>query len=328
MDNYYLPNLKKCKDASSLPHVRGLIISGAIWKIRKDTEKPRKPGAKSSHLLFTTLRMNPKAVSFEQLRHNYMAAAKVNKDTNNSVYVGAIENRFAERRIGGPNIPGPLNIAIDMKTKHPTISWLDQSLIEDGYWIERQYNDGPWSPVDTLEANAETYIDTNYKCVANESNKNTYSYRVVPYKDFVPVGNTPGIGIVRSESAVSTLSLSNCRAQSTIMPRVADASVAVAMMDGVHLQSQRSKVPTSLEPLHPNPFNPVTTIRYGLAEEGPVRLMVYDLLGREVAVLTDGLQKSGEHTVRFEAPHLSSGLYFVVLDAAGQRFTKSVLLMK
>ena len=70
------------------------------------------------------------------------------------------------------------------------------------------------------------------------------------------------------------------------------------------------------------------TYRYGLAEEGPVRILVYDLLGREVAVLTDGLQKSGKHTVRFEASHLSSGLYFVVLDAVGKRFTKSVLLMK
>ncbi len=71
-----------------------------------------------------------------------------------------------------------------------------------------------------------------------------------------------------------------------------------------------------------------SSLGYGLAEEGPVRLLVYDLLGREVAVLTDGLQKSGYHTVRFEASHLSSGLYFVVLDAAGKRFTKSVLLMK
>ena len=59
-----------------------------------------------------------------------------------------------------------------------------------------------------------------------------------------------------------------------------------------------------------------------------IRLMVYDLLGRTVAVLTDGLQESGEHTVRFEASHLSTGLYFIILDAAGQTFTKSILLMK
>ena len=59
-----------------------------------------------------------------------------------------------------------------------------------------------------------------------------------------------------------------------------------------------------------------------------IRLMVYDLLGRRVAVLADGLQESGEHTVRFEASHLSTGLYFIILDAAGQTFTKSILLMK
>ncbi len=308
-------------------HLRGKIISGAIWKIRKDTGQ--KIGAKASHLLFTALRMKPTPINFKILRDNYTKANEEN--SNNNIDAARIEYRFAERRIGGPNIPGVIDIGINTKTKNPVLSWKDNSLIEDGYWVERKYNNGPWSPVDTLEVNAKTYIDTSYKCITNESNKNTYSYRIVPYKDFISVGNTPGIGIVRSESAVSTLSLSNCKAQSTIMPRVANASVAVAMTDGVHLQplqSQKSKVPTSLEAPHPNPFNPVTTIRYGLAEEGPVRLLVYDLLGREIAVLTDGLHKSGEHTVRFEASHLSSGLYFVVLDAGGKRFTKSVLLMK
>ena len=308
-------------------HLRGKIISGAIWKIRKDTG--RKVGAKASHLLFSALRMKPTPINFKILRDNYTKANEEN--SNNNIDAARIEYRFAERRIGGPNIPGVIDIGINTKTKNPVLSWKDNSLIEDGYWVERKYNNGPWSPVDTLEVNAKTYIDTSYKCITNESNKNTYSYRIVPYKDFISVGNTPGIGIVRSESAVSTLSLSNCKAQSTIMPRVANASVAVAMTDGVHLQplqSQKSKVPTSLEAPHPNPFNPVTTIRYGLAEEGPVRLLVYDLLGREIAVLTDGLHKSGEHTVRFEASHLSSGLYFVVLDAGGKRFTKSVLLMK
>ena len=55
------------------------------------------------------------------------------------------------------------------------------------------------------------------------------------------------------------------------------------------------------------------TIRYGLAEEGPVRLTVYDLLGRRVAVLADGVQTPRKHTVRFEAFQLSSGLYFLFL---------------
>ena len=70
------------------------------------------------------------------------------------------------------------------------------------------------------------------------------------------------------------------------------------------------------------------TIRYGLAEEGPIRLTVYDVLGRRVAVLVDGIQTPGKHTVRFEAFQLSSGLYIFILDAGGKTFTKSVLLMK
>ena len=108
--------------------------------------------------------------------------------------------------------------------------------------------------------------------------------------------------------------------------RIAGASADAAMTDDAQLEER--KVPTGLETPHPNPFNPVTTIRYGLAEEGPVRLTVYDVLGRRVAVLLDGVQTPGKHTVRFEASHLSSGLYFVIFDAGGETFTKSVLFMK
>ena len=61
------------------------------------------------------------------------------------------------------------------------------------------------------------------------------------------------------------------------------------------------------------------TIRYGLAEEGPVCFTVYDLLGRRVAVLVDGIQTPGKHTVRFEASYLPSGLYLLFLMQGGER---------
>ena len=143
----------------------------------------------------------------------------------------------------------------------------------------------------------------------------------MPYKDY-----TEGIGIVTTESAMMTLSLNTCTITTEPFLRIADASADAEMTDDAQLMER--KVPTGLEAPHPNPFNPVATIRYGLAEEGPVRLTVYDLLGRRVAVLLDGVQTPGRHTVRFEASRLSSGLYFVILDAGGKTFTKSVLLMK
>lgn len=69
---------------------------------------------------------------------------------------------------------------------------------------------------------------------------------------------------------------------------------------------------------YPNPFNPSTTIRFGLPEAADVRLVVYDALGRRVRVLVDGMQPAGWHDVRFEAAHLPIGVYFYTLHAGSK----------
>ena len=84
----------------------------------------------------------------------------------------------------------------------------------------------------------------------------------------------------------------------------------------------------ALEGNHPNPFNPVTTIGYVLPEEAPVKLVVYDVLGREVATLVDGRQEAGRHAVVFDATRLPSGTYVYRLEAAGQVETGRMLLLK
>ncbi|RMF58249.1 MAG: T9SS C-terminal target domain-containing protein [Bacteroidetes bacterium] len=83
-----------------------------------------------------------------------------------------------------------------------------------------------------------------------------------------------------------------------------------------------------LDANYPNPFNPQTTIRYGLPQTAPVRLVVYDVLGRPVRVLVDGVQQAGWHTVRFEANHLSSGVYIYRLEAPGVQRTGSMVLLR
>jgi hypothetical protein len=70
----------------------------------------------------------------------------------------------------------------------------------------------------------------------------------------------------------------------------------------------------SLSQNFPNPFNPTTLIRYQIASAGPVRLTVYDILGREVATLVDGIQPQGEHETRFDGGGLSSGVYLYRLQ--------------
>jgi hypothetical protein len=86
---------------------------------------------------------------------------------------------------------------------------------------------------------------------------------------------------------------------------------------------------------YPNPFNPLTIIKYtiggirgqGLGVSG-VSLVVYDLLGREVAVLVNERKAPGEYDVQFDASNLSSGVYFYRLAAGSFSQTRSMLLVK
>ena len=79
---------------------------------------------------------------------------------------------------------------------------------------------------------------------------------------------------------------------------------------------------------YPNPFNPSTDISYTLKSSGQVRLSVYDILGREVAVLVNDIQAAGQHDVKFSANHLSSGIYFYKLQQANEVITKKMMLLK
>ena len=68
---------------------------------------------------------------------------------------------------------------------------------------------------------------------------------------------------------------------------------------------------------YPNPFNPTAMIRYELKAAGPVRLAVFDLLGREIAVLVNETQTSGTKSAVWSAKGQSAGTYFCRLRAAG-----------
>ena len=84
----------------------------------------------------------------------------------------------------------------------------------------------------------------------------------------------------------------------------------------------------SLEQNFPNPFNPTTQITFSLPVNAEVRLAVYDVLGREVAVLATGTMNAGTYAVPFQASHLSSGAYFYALKAGTFTSLKRMLLVR
>jgi hypothetical protein len=79
---------------------------------------------------------------------------------------------------------------------------------------------------------------------------------------------------------------------------------------------------------YPNPFNPTTTIQYDLPEETHVRIAVFDLLGREVALLVDGQRSAGRYSLSFDATGLQSGMYLYRMETATFRQTKRFILLK
>jgi len=78
----------------------------------------------------------------------------------------------------------------------------------------------------------------------------------------------------------------------------------------------------------PNPFNPTTTIEFSLAETGAATLAVFDLAGRRVATLVEGLVERGAHAVVFDAGALPSGVYVYALTAGAGSLSRKLVLIK
>jgi hypothetical protein len=79
---------------------------------------------------------------------------------------------------------------------------------------------------------------------------------------------------------------------------------------------------------YPNPFNPSTQISYGLTKATHVSLKVFDLLGREVAILVDEIHPAGTHSATFDGSNFPSGIYFYHLQAGDFTMTKKMVLLK
>jgi uncharacterized lipoprotein YddW (UPF0748 family) len=79
---------------------------------------------------------------------------------------------------------------------------------------------------------------------------------------------------------------------------------------------------------YPNPFAQETRIRYYLPQRSEVRLQVYDLTGKPVAILAEGMQESGTHELTFDADRLSAGVYICTLHTAYMQISRRMVVVK
>ena len=87
-------------------------------------------------------------------------------------------------------------------------------------------------------------------------------------------------------------------------------------------------VKTELSGSYPNPFNPTTSINYGLEKDGHIEIMIYDAAGRLVEELVNGHKDGGSYSVNWNASNQASGMYFVKMVAGDVVQTQKLVLLK
>ena len=193
------------------------------------------------------------------------------------------------------------------------LTWTDEASNEAGYEVVRQTNDGARQLVVRLGPNVETYSDTGASC--GGSLQTTYSYHVTVFSTFGSA-NTDTLRTVSVPAKYpASQSQSQLRASSLVVREALQTDEPVTFA-------------TELRGVYPNPFNPVTTVSYALREEDHVSLVVYNVLGQRVAVLVDGVQAAGEHTITLDGNRLPSGVYFLRMETSAYRQTRMMMLAK
>jgi hypothetical protein len=155
-----------------------------------------------------------------------------------------------------------------------------------------------------------------------------------PYLAFGPLGELYGLKgqsaqintliSIDTVTAVGTLISSTGISGLTAIAMRTDSIVTTVRPD----QAEETPLRFGLDQNYPNPFNPATEISYQLAAVSNVSLRVYDVLGREIAVLAEGRKPAGRYVAHWNARNASSGVYYYVLRADGAVMTRKMILIK
>jgi hypothetical protein len=174
----------------------------------------------------------------------------------------------------------------------------------------------------------------------------------VRFAEIFYVGNTNAIFLGSSIGLLSTTTLNGSSTVWTPEAQSEIGNVIVAWLDyrpadrilavGTHARGiwtgqfdnpnsvaqQSVPVEFALDQNYPNPFNPASTIHFTLGQSGKTSARVFDIQGRLVTTLVDGVLAAGKHSYAFNALGLSSGVYFLTLTSGQHSATRKMILMR
>jgi len=177
---------------------------------------------------------------------------------------------------------------------------------------------------DEVKLNWTTATETNNQGFEIQRLQNS---KIEKLQDWDVIGFIPGFGTTTEPKAYEYTDSKLATGNYTYRLKQVD-------FDGTSVYSEEVNVVVelpleySLEQNYPNPFNPSTTINYTIAEDGFVKLSIYNMLGEEVATIVNTTQKAGKYEVNFNGSNLSSGVYVYRIEAPNFTAARKFTLMK
>jgi photosystem II stability/assembly factor-like uncharacterized protein len=186
---------------------------------------------------------------------------------------------------------------------HPKLTWslgTQESDLKELRIYRKKANEGSYTSIDTVSITTTEFIDCGitvyYQCLScSQADSVRYYVVKVDSGSNTALSNITAVPVAHQENQGKTIPISDL--------------ITINKPTAYDLQTN-----------YPNPFNPTTTIKYAIPEDGYVFLKVYDVLGREVATLVDEYQKANWYEVKFDAAKLPSGVYFYKFNAG--KFSK------
>jgi len=194
----------------------------------------------------------------------------------------------------------PQNLQVASNGTYPVLTWNANSESDiSSYQIMRKKDSGSWALIATVTTNS--YTDTQ---VITTVQNNVFYYKVCAkdnqnyYSVFSDVASISGYKIYKTNE--------------------------------LYEEEEQNQVPEALllSQNNPNPFNPTTRISFSIPSNGHVSLKVYDILGREVAVLANKVLEAGQYEYNFNGENLASGTYIYCLRTNNKTITKKMLMIK
>ncbi len=181
-----------------------------------------------------------------------------------------------------------------------------------------------YAPQDSLPTQVQRTGSEVIFSVMDSADGNKYRWfrngEIISGADSISIRVDANESVAKYYCEVTNSALPNLTLVSTIKTTDATPTHSIPVPDGF--------VQIAVGKNFPNPFGTSTTIPFSLVEPGPVRIVVYDISGREVLTLTEKMFGAGEHMVRLDSARLSQGLYTYLVSAGSARIGHSMMVIK